>query len=105
MVAPVPYIIRLELNGSISTDAFIQPSFGASSGGCGLAPKVSHGLAETSMVKRLVRLGYPAQSQIGVHDVPPLVLRQKMVSGHHEIWLATMMVLGFCRSMVRPLKP
>ena len=50
MVAPVPYIIRLELNGSISIAPFIQPSFGVTSGGCGLAPKVSHGTEVMSIV-------------------------------------------------------
>lgn len=57
MVAPVPYIIRLLSNGSISSDSFIQPSFGVSSGGCGLAPKVSHGTELMSMVYFLVRFG------------------------------------------------
>src|SRR5688572_30885300 len=56
-VAPVPYIMRLELNGSISTEAFIQPSFGVTSGGCGFAPNVSHGAEETSMVYRKLRFG------------------------------------------------
>ena len=50
MVAPVPYIIRSELNGSISIAPFIQPSFGVTSGGWGLVPKVSQGTALMSIV-------------------------------------------------------
>jgi hypothetical protein len=46
----VPYIIRLELKGSISTDSFIHPSFGVTSGGCGFVPNVSHGTEDTSWV-------------------------------------------------------
>jgi hypothetical protein len=38
------------LNGSISSDSVIQPSFGACSGGDGFAPKVSQGEDDTSMV-------------------------------------------------------
>jgi hypothetical protein len=53
----VPYIIRFELCGSISSDSVIQPSFGVTSGGCGLVPNVSHGAAEMSIVYRKVRLG------------------------------------------------
>jgi hypothetical protein len=49
-VAPVPYMNRLLLNGSISRDSVIQPSFGEISGSCGLLPNDSHGLAEMSMV-------------------------------------------------------
>jgi hypothetical protein len=45
MVAPVPYIIRLELNGSISRSPTIHPSFGVISGSCGLALNVNHGAA------------------------------------------------------------
>lgn len=56
-MAPVPYIIRLESNGSISSASVIQPSLGEVSGGVGLAPQVSHGTEETSCVKRLVRFG------------------------------------------------
>ncbi len=48
-VAPVPYIIRSESNGSISSDSVIHPSFGVSSGGDGFALNVSHGTEETSM--------------------------------------------------------
>jgi hypothetical protein len=50
--------MRLESNGSISSDSVIQPSFGVCSGGDGFAPHVSHGDDETSMVKRFSRLGY-----------------------------------------------
>jgi len=50
MVAPVPYIIRFESNGSISIDSVIQPSFGVTSGGCGFAPSDSHGTEEMSCV-------------------------------------------------------
>jgi hypothetical protein len=49
-VAPVPYISRLELNGSMASVSFIQPSFGVDSGGCGLLLKSSQGSAEMSMV-------------------------------------------------------
>src|SRR3954452_9249931 len=49
-VAPVPYSRRLELNGSMASDSFIQPSCGLDSGGCGLLLKSSHGSAEMSMV-------------------------------------------------------
>src|SRR3954469_8440142 len=56
-VAPVPYIMRFESNGSISTDSFIQPSFGVASGGWGLLLKSSHGSALMSIVYRLDWLG------------------------------------------------
>src|SRR3954452_11888543 len=56
-VAPVPYIIRLELNGSISSASVIQPSFGVTSGSCGFAPNVSHGAADTFIEYRKLRFG------------------------------------------------
>src|SRR5215510_4908654 len=96
---------RLPSNGSISIDSVIQPSFGVSSGGCGFAPSVSHGTEEMSMVYRLLRFGYEVKSHTRVHEAPPLVLRKKMTSGHHEIWVATMMVFGLVRSIVSPLYP
>jgi hypothetical protein len=40
----------LELNGSISMAEVIQPSFGVTSGGAGLPPKVSQGAAVMSWV-------------------------------------------------------
>ena len=43
------------------------------------------------------------KSQIRVQVAPPSVLRKKIASGHQEIWVATMSVPGFCRSMVSPL--
>ena len=57
MVAPVPYSMWLELNGSISSDSTIQPNFGVGCGhnellesACvqvaGVAPNVSHGATE-----------------------------------------------------------
>ncbi len=46
----MPYSMRLELNGSISTLSFIQPSFGVTSGGCGLPLKFSHGTEVMSWV-------------------------------------------------------
>ena len=50
-VAPVPYNILSELNGSISRAATIQPSFGLVSGGIGFViPKFNHGAAEISIV-------------------------------------------------------
>src|SRR5713101_379709 len=45
-VAPVPYIIRLELNGSIASTSVIQPSRGVTTGGEGFPLKVSHGTEE-----------------------------------------------------------
>src|ERR1700730_15762641 len=45
-VAPVPYIIRLELNGSIASTSVIQPSRGVTTGGEGFPLKVSQGTEE-----------------------------------------------------------
>src|SRR5690348_16636226 len=56
-VAPVPYMNRLELKGSISIDSVIQPSFGLTSGGCGFAPRESQGERLTSILYRKLRLG------------------------------------------------
>ncbi|MNJ39670.1 hypothetical protein D3C77_345480 [compost metagenome] len=92
IVAPVPYIIRFELNGSISKSPIIQPSFGEASGGEGMLPKSSHGAAEIFCVYRSVRFGYPSQSQIRLQVAPPSVLRKMMASGHHELSVATIIV-------------
>src|ERR1044072_1570660 len=55
-VAPVPYMSRFELNGSISSDSVIQPSFGLTSAPglpppqSGVAGNLSQGAAVTSCV-------------------------------------------------------
>src|SRR6185369_10245854 len=55
-VAPVPYMRRFELKGSISSDSVIQPSFGLTSAPglpppqMGAAGHLSHGAAVTSCV-------------------------------------------------------
>jgi hypothetical protein len=49
-VAPVPYMKRCGLNGSISIASFIQPSLGAISGRLGFMPNVSHGTSAMSNV-------------------------------------------------------
>ncbi len=60
-----------------------------------MRPIVSHGVADTSIEYRSERSGgYDAQSQIRVHDAPRSVERKKMTSGHHETWVATMIVSG-----------
>src|SRR6185312_4173929 len=56
-VAPVPYIIRSLLKGSIAKPSVIHPSFGVSSGGEGKLPKDSHGEADTSRVSLSTRFG------------------------------------------------
>jgi hypothetical protein len=56
-VAPVPYIIRSLLNGSIASPSVIHPSFGVSSGGEGLLPHDNHGEADTSSVYLSTRFG------------------------------------------------
>ncbi len=38
-----------------------------------------------------------------VQVAPESVDLKKITSGHQEIWVATMIVPGFCRSIVRPL--
>src|SRR5690242_10239069 len=97
-----------ELNGSIASPLTIQPSLGEGTGGtaCELGvPKSSHGAAEMSCVYRSDRLGKLVKSQIRVHVVPPSVLRQSIVSGHHEFSAVTMIVFGCCASTERPLYP
>ena len=84
-VAPVPYIIRSESNGSISSDSVIQPSFGDSSGAETFALKVSHGTEEMSIAYWSTRVGYPLYDQNGFQVAPESVERQIWVSGHHEL--------------------
>jgi hypothetical protein len=59
-VAPVPYNILFESNGSISSDSVIQPSFGNTSATRPVAvepPQYSHGDALMSCVYRKDRFG------------------------------------------------
>src|SRR5262249_37798116 len=49
-VAPVPYIIRLALNGSMDSASVIQPSLGLGTGGAAAVLNVSHGSDVASSV-------------------------------------------------------
>ena len=103
MVAPVPYIMRLELKGSISRSPTIQPELGRDLGRLrvGAEGQPGRGADVLHVAEGAVRIAAP-KSQIRVQVAPPFVLRQIIVSGHQELRAETMSVSGFCASTASP---